>query len=137
MTLSVGARRLLKERLRTPEMLVAFLTMHAVPTQTWDAESLALRMGIDASVCLAMLERLVNLQLVQRVPVPLANRYLYGPGDEQTARATDELARSYEEDRLAIFRSMNAGAMDRLRAAARALFGLAPDPDPTSEDKSR
>lgn len=137
MTLSVEAQRLLKERLRTPEMLVAFLTMHSLPTQAWDAESLALRLGVDASVCISMLERLVSLQLVQRVPVPLANRYLYGPGDEQTARATDELARSYEEDRLAILRSMNAGAMDRVRAAARALFGLAPGPDPTSEDKSR
>jgi len=137
MMLSVEAQRLLRERLRTPEMLAAFLTMHAVPMQAWDAESLAPRLGLDADVCRSMLERLVDLQLVQRVPVPLADRYLYGPGDEQTARATDELARHYAEDRVAILRLLNAGAMDRVRAAARALFGLSPDPDLNSEDKSR
>lgn len=135
--LSVDAQRLLRERLRTPEILAAFLTMHATPTQAWDAESLALRLGLEAGACHSMLERLVDLQLVQRVPVPSADRYLYGPSDEQSARATDELARSYAEDRVAILRSMNAGAMDRVRAAARALFGLPPDPDPTSKDEPR
>jgi predicted transcriptional regulator len=137
MTLSLEAQRLLRERLRTPEMLEALITLHAFPGKAWDAQSLAARTGRDAGPCRSILEQLADAQLVRRVSIPSDGCYEYAPADDETARATDQLARSYTEDRLAILRSMNASAMDRLRAAARKLFGASPYPDPTPKDKSR
>jgi hypothetical protein len=124
MTLSLEAQRLLREHLRTPEMLQVLLTMHAAPAKTWDVQGLAASIQADAGACRAILEQLTEAQLVRRVPASPADCYEYAPGDDEAARAADQLARSYSEDRLAILRWMNASAMDRLRAAVQTLFGV-------------
>ncbi len=136
MTLPPEVQRLLREHLRTPELLEALLTMHAMPGRRWHAQDLAASIRRDVGTCGSILEQLANAQLVRRVSISPVDSYAYGPADDEAARATDQLARGYAQDRLAILRWMNASAMDRLRAASRKLLGSVLHSDPTFKDKS-
>jgi hypothetical protein len=112
----------LLERIESYEQLEALLLLHAFPQQEWTAKATAERLGIPLNSADAALESLCELQLAAVTPIGSVRSFHYLSGRLTTDATLQRLARTYDEQRLAIVHLMNANAIERLRTAAIRTF---------------
>jgi hypothetical protein len=120
--ISLELRSFLRERIHSYELLELLLLVRQTPTQAWSLELIAKRLSMSESAALEVVDDLRQGALLEVVFDDRNRVYRYKPETPELAQLSDELARAFEDERLALVRLMNENAVERVRTAAMRMF---------------
>jgi hypothetical protein len=123
--LSTIVLALLRERVESFEQLEVLLLVRRRRDTSWTADGVATQLRIDPRVAEESLDQLCRSNLVDVTVGGQALHFRYDPGNAELEAAVDDLARAYADDTLAVMKTMNANAVERVRTSAMRTFANA------------
>lgn len=117
-----AVQALLREHVTSFEALAVLLLLRADPNARPTIEAIASQIPMPLDLTVGVIHSLRESALVACKPDAQQMFCHYAPGNPQLARATDALAHTFEEQRVAVISFMNANAIERVRSGALRTF---------------
>jgi hypothetical protein len=118
--LSAQLEAFLFDHVESFEELEVLLLVHQRRDTAWTAKQAAVELRIGADAAARAFQRLHDIRLVEQVGNS-EPRYKYRP-DPLQAERVDELANTYESDRLVVINTLSKQAIERIRVSAARTF---------------
>jgi hypothetical protein len=118
----VELKTFLRERIRSYDDLELLTLCHRTAPKTWSAAAAAKQLNFTRSLVAEALEHLQKNALFELVTDGEGPAYRYSPATPALARLTGELIDLFENDRLALVKSMNENAVARVRSGVRRMM---------------
>ena len=121
---SPEVRDFLHDKILSYEQLETLLLLRSRRTETFSPRAVAELLHVPDQTAADLLDRMLRQHLLAMQVVGASIRFSYGPESATLAGVIDQLAESYDHNRLDIMNLMNANAMERVRTQARNAFVL-------------
>jgi len=121
---SAEVRDFLHDKILSYEQLETLLLLHSRRTETFSPRAVAELLHVPDQTAADLLDRMLRQHLLAMQVVGASIRFSYGPDSAALAGVVDQLAESYNNNRLVIMNLMNANAMERVRMLAQNIFVL-------------
>lgn len=121
---SIEVRDFLHDKILSYEQLETLLLLHGRRNETFSPTAVAELLHVPEQAAADLLDRMLRQRLLAMQVVGASIRFSYGPESAALAGVIDQLAESYDHNRLAIMNLMNANAVERVRTLAQNAFVL-------------
>jgi hypothetical protein len=115
--LSDAVQALVCEHVNSFEKLEILLLMRQDPLMQWTFETVSTRLNLPSSVATTALEELAATDLLEAGGSGNDRVFRYVPRSQQMSHAVDELATTYQVDRLALMRLLATSSVQRMRSS--------------------
>ena len=112
--LNAEVRELIARHLDSVESIEILLLLRRSPQTYWGAPAIAEQLGINPDIARAKIEALRSSGMI--TVGEQTGAFRYGPPDEQTRSAIDELAALYANRRSSVINEIYSANLGRLRA---------------------
>ena len=122
---SAELQAFLRDKILSYEQLQTLLLLRSRPDETFSPGSVAEVLHVPEEVAAEVLDHLRSQNLLELQSGTESRRFCYSPGSVALAGVVDELAESYDVNRLTVINLMNANAFERVRTQALSTFANA------------
>jgi hypothetical protein len=118
----VELKSFLRERIRSYDDLELLALFYRTAPRQWRADAAARQLDITKSAALEAIEHLRGCGLLELVTDGECSAYRYSPPTPELARLAGQLIDVFENERLALVKSMNENAVARMRSGVRRML---------------
>jgi DNA-binding IclR family transcriptional regulator len=118
----VELKSFLRERIQSYDDLELLTLFHSTASRSWRIDAVARQLNITHSTASEALENLRNNGLLALVGEGEGSAYRYSPSTPELARLATQLIDLFENERLALVKSMNENAVARMRSGVRRML---------------
>lgn len=122
---SVELQAFLRDKILSYEQLETLLLLRSRSDETFSRGALAAALHVPDDDAAEALDHLLDHDLLEAQGGPKSRLFKYSPGNAALAAVVDQLAESYDRNRLTVMNLMNANAIDRVRTRALNTFASA------------
>ena len=122
---SAELRAFLRDKILSYEQLETLLLLRSRPDETFSPGSVAGALHVPEEAAAEVLDHLCSHNLLEVQFGTGSLLFSYRPGSAALSRVVDELAESYDFNRLTVVNLMNANAFERVRTQALNTFANA------------
>ena len=122
---SAELRAFLRDKILSYEQLETLLLLRSRPDENFSPGSVAGVLHVPEDAAAAVLDHLCSQNLLEVQFGTGSLLFSYRPGSAALSRVVDELAESYDFNRLTVVNLMNANAFERVRTQALNTFANA------------
>lgn len=118
----VELKTFLRERIRSYEDLELLALFHKSAPRAWRADAVARQLNVAKSVASEAIEHLRGGALLELVTDGEETAFRFSPSTPELARLAGQLIDLFDNERLALVKSMNENAVGRMRSGVRRLL---------------